>query len=114
MAGPDAVLQFKYLGYVTAEQTVGSSATINVSMAVDAKQLDEVVTSLGIQREKRALGYAGSSVKAEQVVRKSEPDILRTLSGKVPGVNIISSSGVPGASSRITIRGNTSLLGWCR
>ena len=112
VAGPTAVLQFKYLGYVSVEQAVGSSATIDASMVVDAKQLDEVVvTSLGIQREKRALGYAVASIKAEQVVQKSEPDILRTLSGKVPGVNIVSSSGVPGASSRITIRGNTSLLG---
>ncbi|WP_310393256.1 SusC/RagA family TonB-linked outer membrane protein [Hymenobacter sp.] len=112
VAGPSAILQFKYLGYVTAEQVVGSSATVDVALVVDAKQLDEVVvTSLGIQREKRALGYAVSEVKAEQVVQKSEPDILRTLSGKVPGVNITSSSGVPGSSSRITIRGNTSLLG---
>ncbi|HEX8330175.1 MAG TPA: SusC/RagA family TonB-linked outer membrane protein [Hymenobacter sp.] len=112
VSGPNITLQFKYLGYVTAEQVVGASSTVDVSLAVDAKQLDEVVvTSLGIQREKRALGYAVSEVKAEQVVQKSEPDILRTLSGKVPGVNITSSSGLPGASSRITIRGNTSLLG---
>ncbi|WP_071885869.1 SusC/RagA family TonB-linked outer membrane protein [Hymenobacter sedentarius] len=112
VAGPEATLQFKYLGYVTVEQAVGNSATVDVAMAVDTKQLDEVVvTSLGIQREKRALGYAVSEVKTEQVVQRSEPDILRTLTGKVPGVNITSSSGVPGASSRITIRGNTSLLG---
>jgi TonB-linked SusC/RagA family outer membrane protein len=112
VASAQATLQFKYLGYVTTEQVVGNSATIDMALAVDAKQLDEVVvTSLGIQREKRALGYAMSEVKAEQVVQKSEPDILRTLTGKVPGVNITSSSGLPGSSSRITIRGNTSLLG---
>ena len=70
-----------------------------------------VVTALGVPREKRALGYAVSEVKADAVVQKSEPDVLRTLSGKVPGVNIISSSGVPGSSSRITIRGNTSFFG---
>lgn len=112
LPGNGAVLLFKYLGYVTVEQAVGASSTVDATMVVDAKQLDEVqVTALGIQREKRALGYAVSEVKAEQVVQKSEPDILRTLTGKVPGVNITSSSGVPGASSRITIRGNTSLLG---
>ena len=112
ISSPSAVLQFKYLGYVTTEQVVGNSATVDMSLVVDAKQLDEVVvTSLGIQREKRALGYAVSEVKADQVVQRSEPDILRTLTGKVPGVNITSASGVPGASSRITIRGNTSLLG---
>ena len=112
VSGAAATLQFKYLGYITAEQAIGTSGPVNISMSLDNKQLDEVmVTALGISREKRALGFAVSEVKAEQVVQKSEPDILRTLTGKVPGVNIISSSGVPGSSSRITIRGNTSLLG---
>jgi TonB-linked SusC/RagA family outer membrane protein len=112
VAGNSATLQFKFLGYVTAEQAVGTSEVVNISMALDSKQLDEVtVTALGISREKRALGFAVSEVKAEQIVQKSEPDLLRTLSGKVPGVNILSSSGVPGASSRITIRGNTSFYG---
>ena len=112
VAGDKAVLQFKYLGYLTSEQPVNSSGVIEIALAVDNKQLDEVtVTALGISREKRALGYAVSEVKAEQIVQKSEPDLLRTLTGKVPGVNIISSSGVPGASSRITIRGNTSFFG---
>ncbi|WP_201983127.1 SusC/RagA family TonB-linked outer membrane protein [Hymenobacter rubidus] len=107
-----AVLQFKYLGYLTSEQPVGASGVVDISLAVDNKQLDEVtVTALGISREKRALGYAVSEIKSEQVVQKSEPDLLRTISGKVPGVNILSSSGVPGASSRITIRGNTSFFG---
>jgi TonB-linked SusC/RagA family outer membrane protein len=112
VSGNNATLQFKFLGYVTAEQAVGTSEVVNISLALDSKQLDEVtVTALGISREKRALGFAVSEVKAEQIVQKSEPDLLRTLSGKVPGVNILSSSGVPGASSRITIRGNTSFYG---
>ncbi|WP_210519590.1 SusC/RagA family TonB-linked outer membrane protein [Hymenobacter terricola] len=112
VAGASATLQFKFLGYITSEQVVGTTEVVNISLAVDNKQLDEVtVTALGISREKRALGFAVSEVKAEQVVQKSEPDLLRTLSGKVPGVNIISSSGVPGAASRITIRGNTSFFG---
>lgn len=85
---------------------------LDVALIVNNKRLDEVmVKDLGISREKRALGFAVAEVKAEQVVQNSEPDFLRTLTGKVPGVNIISSSGVPGSSSRITIRGNTSLLG---
>lgn len=112
VSGSTATLQFKFLGYVTAEQTVGTTDVIDIALGVDNKQLDEVtVTALGISREKRALGFAVSEVKAEQIVQKSEPDLLRTLSGKVPGVNILSSSGVPGASSRITIRGNTSFYG---
>ncbi|GAA3946626.1 SusC/RagA family TonB-linked outer membrane protein [Hymenobacter algoricola] len=105
-------LVFKQLGYMSEERPIGASKTIDISLAVDSKQLSEVVvTALGISREKRALGYAVAEIKSEQVVQKSEPDVLRTLQGKIPGVNIISSSGVPGSSARITIRGNTSLLG---
>ncbi|GAB3576563.1 SusC/RagA family TonB-linked outer membrane protein [Hymenobacter daeguensis] len=112
VSGNNATLQFKFLGYLTAEQAVGTTEVVNISLALDSKQLDEVtVTALGISREKRALGFAVSEVKAEQIVQKSEPDLLRTLTGKIPGVNILSSSGVPGASSRITIRGNTSFFG---
>ena len=112
VAGNATTLQFKYLGYVTIEQAITSSNTVDVGMAVDAKELNEVVvTALGVPREKRALGYAVSEVKPEALVQRSEPDVLRTLTGKVPGVNITSSSGIPGSSSRITIRGNTSLLG---
>jgi TonB-linked SusC/RagA family outer membrane protein len=112
VAGDGATLQFKYLGYVTTERPVGSSSNVDVSMDVDSKELNEVVvTALGVPREKRAIGYAVSEVKSDQIVQKSEPDVLRTLTGKVPGVNIVSSSGVPGSSSRITIRGNTSFLG---
>ena len=112
VAGEGATLQFKYLGYVTIERPIGNSSSIDVALDVDSKQLNEVVvTALGVPREKRALGYATSEIKSEQVVQKSEPDLLRAISGKVPGVAINSSSGLPGASSRITIRGNTSLLG---
>ncbi|SHI58834.1 TonB-linked outer membrane protein, SusC/RagA family [Hymenobacter daecheongensis DSM 21074] len=105
-------LEFKQLGYTSSTMPIGASKTIDVTLTVDSKQLSEVVvTALGISREKRALGYAVTEIKSEQVVQKSEPDVLRTLQGKIPGVNIISSSGVPGSSARITIRGNTSLLG---
>ncbi|RYU79929.1 SusC/RagA family TonB-linked outer membrane protein [Hymenobacter persicinus] len=105
-------LVFKQLGYTTEERPIGASKTIDAALSIDSKQLNEVVvTALGISRETRALGYALSEIKSDQVVQKSEPDVLRTLQGKIPGVNIISSSGVPGSSARITIRGNTSLLG---
>ncbi len=105
-------LEFKYIGYKTIDKAIGTSTVINATLSPDTKELGEaVITVLGVSREKRAVGYAVSSVKADAVVQKSEPDVLRTLSGKVPGVNIISSSGVPGSSSRITIRGNTSFFG---
>ncbi|RSK24278.1 SusC/RagA family TonB-linked outer membrane protein [Hymenobacter metallilatus] len=103
-------LVVKQLGFSTQEVSIGSNAVLDVTLAVNTEQLSEViVTAAGIQREKRALGYAVSEIKNEQVVQKSEPDVLRTLQGKIPGVNITSASGVPGSSTRITIRGNSSL-----
>ncbi|MGY2131641.1 SusC/RagA family TonB-linked outer membrane protein [Hymenobacter sp. HD11105] len=105
------VLTFSSIGYITVNQPIGTDNQINVALGTDTKQLSEVVvTALGIQRESRALGYAVSEVQSEQVVQKSEPDVLRTLQGKVTGVNIGGSSGAPGSSTRITIRGNSSLL----
>ena len=104
-------LVFSSIGMATQERVIGSESQVNVALATDVSQLSEVVvTALGIQRESRALGYAISEIKPEQVVQKSEPDVLRTLQGKIPGVNIGGSSGSPGSSTRITIRGNSSLL----
>ncbi|GAA4346643.1 SusC/RagA family TonB-linked outer membrane protein [Hymenobacter saemangeumensis] len=103
-------LQFKFLGYVSTERPITGAGAIDVAMDVETKQLNEVVvTALGIQREKRALGYAVSEIKAEQVQQKSEPDVLRAIAGKVTGVQVSNASSTPGGSTRITIRGNTSL-----
>jgi TonB-linked SusC/RagA family outer membrane protein len=98
------------IGFITIERPLGTDNQITIGLTTDTKQLSEVVvTALGIQRESRALGYAVSEVKSEQVVQKSEPDVLRTLQGKVAGVNIVGANGAPGSATRITIRGNTSL-----
>jgi TonB-linked SusC/RagA family outer membrane protein len=108
----NATLTFSYIGMETQNIAVGNKSTINVSLANDSKQLSEVVvTAIGIQREKKALAYAVSSVSADQLQQKSEPDALRALNGKVPGVNIISGGGAPGQGTRITIRGNNSFTG---
>ncbi|WP_197076755.1 SusC/RagA family TonB-linked outer membrane protein [Hymenobacter terrenus] len=103
-------LVFSSIGMVTQERAIGSESQFTLALAQDVRQLNEVVvTALGIQRESRALGYAVSEIKPEQVVQKSEPDVLRTMQGKIPGVNIGGSNGAPGSSTRITIRGNNSL-----
>ncbi|UOQ52856.1 carboxypeptidase-like regulatory domain-containing protein [Hymenobacter cellulosivorans] len=103
-------LIFKQLGYGSQEQAITNSNTIDVTLSVNTEELGEVVvTALGISREKRALGYAVADIKPEQLVQKSEPDVIRTLSGKVAGVVVSNASSTPGASTRIIIRGNTSL-----
>ena len=95
------------IGFVS--QDVAVAANVNVQLAKDVSSLNEVVvTSLGIRKEKKQLVYAVSDVKAEQLQQKAEPDVLRALSGKVPGVDITSGGGSPGQSTKINLRGNTS------
>jgi len=66
---------------------------------------------LGISRQKRALGYAVTTVKENTKDQEVQPDMIRSLAGKVAGVDVASSSGAPGSSTRITIRGNSSFFG---
>ncbi len=107
-----STLVFSFVGMNTQEVKLGNQSVVNVSLGADTKQLSEVVvTAIGIQREKKALAYAVSNVNAESLQQRSEPDALRALNGKVPGVNIISGGGAPGQATRITIRGANSFAG---
>lgn len=106
------VLVFRFIGLTTVEEDIGSRSVIDVSMDYESTQLSEViVTAVGIERESRALGYSVEQVSSDEVSQVSEPDVLRALQGKIPGVNISGSGGAPGSATRITIRGNSSLLG---
>jgi TonB-linked SusC/RagA family outer membrane protein len=107
-----SVLVFSYIGYAASESTIGASNSINISLAPDAKQLNEVVvTSFGVVRQSRSLGASVGKVNNEQITQVSEPDVLKTLQGKVAGVDIRASQGTPGSATRIQIRGNTSFTG---
>ena len=99
-------LSFSFIGYVAKTVVVGASNTINVTLETDSQQLDEViVTSLGIKREKKALGYAVSEVDNAQLEQRADGDIGRVLSGKASGVNITNQSGLSGSGTSIVIRG---------
>ncbi|HEX8330170.1 MAG TPA: SusC/RagA family TonB-linked outer membrane protein [Hymenobacter sp.] len=105
-------LVFSSIGMTTQERPIGAESQFTVALAQDVKQLSEVVvTALGIERDTRSLGYATQQIKADQISQRSEPNVLSSLQGKVAGVNIVTSSGLPGASSNINIRGITSLQG---
>ncbi len=106
------VLRFSYIGQKTVERTIGTSSTINVQMEEDAQALEEVVvTALGIAREEKALGYASQQLNTEKIADVPTTNVVNALSGKVSGVNITQSSGDIGASSRITIRGISTIFG---
>lgn len=106
------ILEFRFIGFRTVNEEIGSRSVIDVALASETTQLTEiVVTAVGIEREARALGYSVENVEGDKLQQVSEPDALRALQGKIPGVNIQGSSGAPGSATRITIRGNSSLLG---
>jgi TonB-linked SusC/RagA family outer membrane protein len=105
-------LVFSFIGLATEEVSVGTRSVIDVQMSPDVKQLSEVVvTAVGIEREKKALGYSVASVDAEQMQQRSEPDPLRSMQGKMPGVNITGGGGAPGQGTKINIRGMSSITG---
>ncbi|MFY0252769.1 SusC/RagA family TonB-linked outer membrane protein [Chitinophaga sp. 30R24] len=107
-----STLVFSFIGYASKEIQVGPEGTINVSLGADNKDLSEVVvTALGIKREKRTLGYTTQEVKGDDIVQSKEVNFLNGLQGKVAGVQINNTSGTPGASTRIVIRGGASLTG---
>ena len=102
-------LVVSFMGMETQEIEIGGRTTVDVRLTSGALGLDEVVvTALGIQRSDRSLGFATSNVGGDDLVQRSEPDALRALEGRIPGVDIGSTGGAAGSSTRITIRGNTS------
>ncbi|WP_162053766.1 SusC/RagA family TonB-linked outer membrane protein [Pontibacter pamirensis] len=106
------VLQFRYVGYGDVERAIGNSTVVDAQLGFDSEQLSEVVvTAFGIEREEKALSYSVQQVTGEEVNRANQPNVTNALQGKVAGVIVRQSSGLPGSSSSITIRGNRSFTG---
>lgn len=105
-------LIFSFIGYTSQEVAVGSNSVIDVSLQLDVTQLNEVVvTAIGLEANKRDLGYSIQNVNADEVRQSGETNLVSALSGKAAGVQVISSAGTPGASAQIRIRGNKSVQG---
>jgi len=105
-------LRFSFVGYATKEVEITSATSLKIALEKAAFSVDEVVvTAFGISKAKKALGYASTEVASDQMLQKSEPDMLRAIDGKIAGVEVRSSGGAPGSAARITIRGNTSFSG---
>ncbi len=108
----DAILLFSFVGMKTQEVPVRGKTTINVILKEDSKNIDEVVvTALGIKREEKSLGYAFTKVNGDDVNRVKSPNMMTNLAGKVPGLIISQTAGGPTGSSRVVVRGNTSISG---
>ncbi len=102
-------LVFSFVGMKTQEIPIAGKTTINVAMSSEAISMNEVVvTALGISREKKSLGYAVQDVKGSDLAQVPKQNVLNALAGRVSGVQVTATSGAVGASTRITIRGNSS------
>ena len=103
------ILEISYIGYETFLIKVGAGNNYNVTLQEDAETLDEVVvTAMGIKKERKALGYSVSDLGSEELMKNKNTNVVNSLAGKVPGVNITQSSGAAGAGASITIRGGNS------
>lgn len=108
----NATLVFTSVGYGEKEVAVGNQTSINVSLATESAAISEVVvTSYGIKREKKALGYAVATVDAKSLEQRPESDVVRLLNGKAPGVDILNTSGMSGSGTNIQIRGVSTITG---
>nr|WKN39217.1 SusC/RagA family TonB-linked outer membrane protein [Tunicatimonas sp. TK19036] len=114
LSAPDSAstLIFSFVGYMTKEVDINNQSNVNVVLQSDARELSEVVvTALGIEREERSLGYAVQEIRTEGIEEARETNIVNSLQGRVAGVQIAGSSGNIGGSSRILIRGASSVSG---
>lgn len=106
------ILVFSFIGYVQKEIPVSSVTgnTLNVTLSEDVVSLSEVVvTSFGIEQDKKTLGYAVQEIDAEEITRTKQQNVVSALQGQVAGVQITNAGGAPGQSARIIIRGINSL-----
>ncbi len=108
----DATLIFSFVGYLSKEVKLNGQTELNVKLSPDTKMLEDVVvTSFGIEKETKKLGFSVQEVGGEELAQTSRPNVISSLQGRVAGVNVSSSTGLPGSSANIVIRGGTSLDG---
>src|SRR5690606_6050738 len=105
-------LVFSFVGYSSETREVGDQSIINITLSEDLTALDEViVTALGIKREAKSLGYTTSTVDSEEMTINRTPNFMNALQGKVAGVNITTLGSGPAGTSKIRIRGQSSVSG---
>lgn len=109
----NGVIVVSYIGYTPQTIKIGADTrNLNIQLEEDTKVLNEVVvTALGVKRESKALGYAVAEVKGDALNAARPINAMGALSGKVPGVDISSTTAGPSGSTRVVIRGNGELSG---
>ena len=108
----ELILVTSSIGFKTRQDTLREGNSITIVMETSSVEMQEVVvTALGIEKEKRDLGYAVQEVTAADITTTNNSNMLNSLSGKVAGVQISEGASGPGSTSRMVIRGENSLTG---
>ncbi|WP_273215185.1 SusC/RagA family TonB-linked outer membrane protein [Runella zeae] len=108
----NATLIFSYIGFTSREIKVGNQSVINLELSPDESTLNEVVvTAMGIKKEKKLLGYSTQDVKGQDIIDTGRDNFLVALQGRVAGLTMTPTSGQPGASVSIQLRGASSIGG---
>lgn len=112
VSDPNATLQVSFIGMKAQVVPLAGKTSVDVVLQEDNVAVEEViVTALGIKREAKALGYAVSEVKSDDLTAGRESNIMQAIIGKVAGVDISTTTAGPTGSSRVLIRGNSQLSG---
>ncbi len=111
-APPQSTIVFSYIGFLNKEVAVGNQTNLDIILDENNQSLDEiVVTALGIRKESKKLGYATSTVSKEAITENRSGNFINTLQGKIAGVNISALGTGPAGTSKIRIRGQSSIAG---
>ena len=106
------LIVFNYVGYSAKEVAVGDDEKISVRLVESDKNLnDVVVTAYDIKKSKRELTYQALSVSGDDIASTRRENFINSLAGRIPGATITATTGMPGASSTIVLRGPTSIDG---
>jgi TonB-linked SusC/RagA family outer membrane protein len=112
MVSPGATLTYSYIGYESKDIKVGNSSVINVELAPESNLLGEVVvTAFGMEKEKKALGYSVTQLDGDRFTQSRTVNVGNALTGKIAGVNVSSPTTGAAGTSRVVIRGGSSLGG---
>jgi ferric enterobactin receptor len=103
-----AMLEFSHVSYSRQKIKATAGMKVNLLLGNTAQMQDVVVTAMGIKKERKALGYSVTELNAGELMKNKNTNIVNSLVGKVPGVNITQFSGAAGAGASITIRGGNS------
>jgi ferric enterobactin receptor len=107
-ANEGAMLEFSFVGYTRQRIKATAGMEVHLLRGESGQMTDVVVTAMGIKKERKALGYSVSDLSAQELMKNKNTNVVNSLAGKVPGVNITQSSGSAGAGASITIRGGNS------